>query len=86
MSEPSGSARTEVTASGRPLAVVAGITMFFIGLQFVLAGYGIFERQYHKADDGWFEPHQVVGYLTILLSRRTAHPNGPNQLIIHHEW
>jgi hypothetical protein len=40
--------------------------MVFIGLQFVLAGYGIFERQYHKADDGWFEPHQAVGYLTIL--------------------
>lgn len=40
--------------------------MVFIASQFVLAGYGIFERQYHKADDGWFEPHQAVGYLTIL--------------------
>ena len=40
--------------------------MVFIALQFVLAGYGIFERQYHEADDGWFEPHQAVGYLTIL--------------------
>ncbi|WP_256792200.1 DUF6220 domain-containing protein [Terrabacter sp. Ter38] len=40
--------------------------MALIALQFVLAGYGIFERQFHKADDGWFEPHQAVGYLTIL--------------------
>jgi hypothetical protein len=42
--------------------------MVLIGLQFVLAGYGIFERQYHKADDGWFEPHQFVGYLTLLAT------------------
>jgi hypothetical protein len=66
MSEASGPGRTSTTAPGRPLAIVAGITMFFIALQFVLAGYGIFERQYHKAADGWFEPHQVVGYVTIL--------------------
>lgn len=59
-------ARTSTTAPGRPLAIVAGVTMLFIALQFVLAGYGIFERQYHKADDGWFEPHQMIGYLTIL--------------------
>jgi hypothetical protein len=39
-----------------------------IVLQFVLAGYGIFERQYNKADDGWFEPHQAIGYLTVLLT------------------
>ena len=66
MSEQSRSARRSTAAPGRPLAIVAGVTMFFIALQFVLAGYGIFERQYHKADDGWFEPHQAVGYLTIL--------------------
>jgi Family of unknown function (DUF6220) len=66
MSEVSRSARRSRATPGRPLAIVAGITMFFIALQFVLAGYGIFERQYHKADDGWFEPHQAVGYLTIL--------------------
>jgi hypothetical protein len=66
MSELSRSTRTSTAAPGRPLAIVAGITMFFIALQFVLAGYGIFERQYHKADDGWFEPHQAVGYITIL--------------------
>ena len=54
--------------SGRPLAITAIVTMVLIGLQFVLAGYGIFERQYHKADDGWFEPHQAVGYLTILAT------------------
>jgi hypothetical protein len=42
--------------------------MALIALQFVLAGYGIFERQYHHADDGWFEPHMVVGYLTVLLT------------------
>jgi hypothetical protein len=60
------SASGSVTAPGRPLAIVAGVTMFFIALQFVLAGYGIFERQYHKASDGWFEPHQAVGYVTIL--------------------
>ena len=66
MSEVSRSARRSAAAPGRPLVIVAGVTMFFIALQFVLAGYGIFERQYHKADDGWFEPHQAVGYLTIL--------------------
>jgi hypothetical protein len=66
MSEASRSAPRSTAAPGRPLAIVAGVTMFFIALQFVLAGYGIFERQYHKADDGWFEPHQAVGYLTIL--------------------
>ncbi|KRF41190.1 DUF6220 domain-containing protein [Terrabacter sp. Soil810] len=66
MSEASRSAPRSTPAPGRPLAIVAGVTMFFIALQFVLAGYGIFERQYHKADDGWFEPHQAVGYLTIL--------------------
>ena len=66
MSEVSRSARRSRATPGRPLAIVAGITMFFIALQFVLAGYGIFERQYHKADDGWFEPHQAVGYITIL--------------------
>src|SRR4029077_318646 len=55
-----------VARSGRPLAVTAIVTMVLIALQFVLAGYGVFERQYHKADDGWFEPHQAVGYLTIL--------------------
>jgi hypothetical protein len=54
--------------SGRPLAITAIVTMVLIGLQFVLAGYGIFERQYHKADDGWFEPHQAVGYLTLLAT------------------
>jgi hypothetical protein len=66
MSEASRSARRSTAARGRPLALAAGVTMFFIAVQFVLAGYGIFERQYHKADDGWFEPHQAVGYLTIL--------------------
>ena len=66
MSEVSRSVRRSTAAPGRPLAIVAGVTMFFIALQFVLAGYGIFERQYNKADDGWFEPHQAVGYLTIL--------------------
>src|SRR6478735_3076204 len=66
MSEASRSAPRSTAAPGRPLAIVAGVTMFFIALQFVLAGYGIFERQYHKADDGWFEPHQAVGYLTIV--------------------
>ena len=66
MSEVSRSARRSTAAPGRPLVIVAGVTMFFIALQFVLAGYGIFERQYNKADDGWFEPHQAVGYLTIL--------------------
>ena len=66
MSEASSSAPRSTAAPGRPLAIVAGVTMFFIALQFVLAGYGIFERQYHKADDGWFEPHQAVGYLTIV--------------------
>jgi membrane-associated PAP2 superfamily phosphatase len=48
--------------------MTALVTMALIALQFVLAGYGIFERQYHKADDGWFEPHQAVGYLTILAT------------------
>jgi hypothetical protein len=48
--------------------MTATVTMALIALQFVLAGYGIFERQYHKADDGWFEPHQAVGYLTILAT------------------
>src|SRR5580765_4461458 len=66
MSEVSRSERRSTATPGRPLAIVAGITMFFIALQFVLAGYGLFARQYHKADDGWFEPHQAVGYLTIL--------------------
>lgn len=66
MSEAAGSTRPSSTASGRPLAIAAGIAMVFIGAQFVLAGYGIFERQYHQADDGWFEPHQMVGYVTIL--------------------
>ena len=68
MSETAGPVGTSRTASGRPLAIVAGVAMVFIGLQFVLAGYGIFERQYHKADDGWFEPHQAVGYLTLLAT------------------
>ena len=54
--------------SSRALTVTAGITMGAIALQFVLAGYGIFERQYHHADDGWFEPHMAVGYLTVLLT------------------
>jgi len=66
MTEVSSSAGRSTAAPGRPLAIVAGVTMFFIALQFVLAGYGIFERQYHKADDGWFEPHRAVGYVTIL--------------------
>jgi uncharacterized protein DUF6220 len=66
MSEASDPVRTSTTAPGRPLAITAGVTMFFIALQFVLAGYGIFERQYHEAADGWFEPHQAVGYVTIL--------------------
>ena len=48
--------------------MTATVAMALIALQFVLAGYGIFERQYHKADDGWFEPHQAVGYLTILAT------------------
>jgi membrane-associated PAP2 superfamily phosphatase len=65
---PTGTASTSAGAGGRPLAITAGITMALIALQFVLAGYGIFERQYHKADDGWFEPHQVVGYLTVLAT------------------
>ncbi len=66
MSEAPSPMRTTKTAPGRPLTIVAGIAMVFIALQFVLAGYGIFERQYHEAADGWFEPHQAVGYLTIL--------------------
>ena len=53
---------------GQALVMTATVTMGLIALQFVLAGYGIFERQYHKADDGWFEPHQAVGYLTILAT------------------
>jgi len=65
-SSVTGAART--VRSGRPLAITAIVTMVLIGLQFVLAGYGIFERQYHKADDGWFEPHQAVGYLTLLAT------------------
>lgn len=66
MSEAADPVGTSRAAPGRPLAIVAGVAMVFIALQFVLAGYGIFERQYHEADDGWFEPHQAVGYLTIL--------------------
>jgi heme A synthase len=53
---------------GQALVTTATVAMALIALQFVLAGYGIFERQYHKADDGWFEPHQAVGYLTILAT------------------
>jgi hypothetical protein len=69
MSDPqTRAAGTPAGAGGRPLAITAGITMALIALQFVLAGYGIFERQYHKADDGWFEPHQAVGYLTLLAA------------------
>ena len=56
------------TRSSRALTVTAGITMGLIALQFVLAGYGIFERQYHGADDGWFEPHMAVGYVTVLAT------------------
>ena len=66
MSEAAGPLRTSRAAPGRPLAIAAGVAMVLIALQFVLAGYGIFERQYHQADDGWFEPHQAVGYLTVL--------------------
>ena len=66
MSKAADPVGTSRAAAGRPLAIVAGVAMVFIALQFVLAGYGIFERQYHKADDGWFEPHQAVGYLTVL--------------------
>src|SRR6478672_8858489 len=66
MSKAADPVGTSRAAAGRPLAIVAGVAMVFIALQFVLAGYGIFERQYHQADDGWFEPHQAVGYLTIL--------------------
>ena len=53
---------------GQALVLTATVAMALIALQFVLAGYGIFERQYHRADDGWFEPHQAVGYLTILAT------------------
>jgi hypothetical protein len=68
MTDSSVTRPATVARSGRPLAVTAIVTMALIALQFVLAGYGIFERQYHKADDGWFEPHQVVGYLTLLAT------------------
>ena len=68
MSKEAGPLRTSRAAPGRPLAIVAGVAMVLIALQFVLAGYGIFERQYHKADDGWFEPHQAIGYLTLLAT------------------
>ncbi len=61
-------APTQASRPGQPLVITAVVTMALIALQFVLAGYGIFERQYHKADDGWFEPHQAVGYLTILAT------------------
>jgi len=65
---PATTGPPDAARSGLPLAVTAIVTMVLIALQFVLAGYGIFERQYHKADDGWFEPHQVVGYLTLLAT------------------
>jgi hypothetical protein len=68
MTESSVAGPATTARSGRPLAITAIVTMVLIGLQFVLAGYGIFERQYHKADDGWFEPHQAVGYLTLLAT------------------
>jgi hypothetical protein len=58
---------SRVGSSSRPLAVTAGIMLGCVALQFVLAGYGIFERQYHHADDGWFEPHMALGYLIGLL-------------------
>jgi len=61
-------APTRRSRPGQALALTATVTMGLIALQFVLAGYGIFERQYHEADDGWFEPHQAVGYLTILAT------------------
>ena len=68
MTESSVAGPVTAARSGRPLAVTAMVTMALIALQFVLAGYGIFERQYHKADDGWFEPHQAIGYLTLLAT------------------
>jgi membrane-associated PAP2 superfamily phosphatase len=61
-------APTKGARPGQALVMTATVTMGLIALQFVLAGYGIFERQYHQADDGWFEPHKAVGYVTILAT------------------
>src|SRR6266567_2262970 len=59
---------TSTRNTSRPLTITAGVTLALIAVQFALAGYGTFERQYHKADDGWFEPHQAVGYTIALLT------------------
>jgi hypothetical protein len=57
-----------MTRSSRSMVVSSGVTLACVAIQFVLAGYGTFERQYHHADDGWFEPHQILGYAIGLLT------------------
>src|SRR5215475_2723037 len=49
------------------LRITAIITLAAIVVQFALAGYGTFSRQNHNVGDGYFEPHQTLGYIILLL-------------------
>jgi hypothetical protein len=42
--------------------VVGRVTLVAIVVQFALAGLGTFSRQHKHVFDGYFEPHQMLGY------------------------
>lgn len=57
-----GPARPASPGLAKATLMLGRITLAAIAVQFALAGYGTFSRQHNHVDDGYFQPHQMLGY------------------------
>lgn len=65
----SASAANTSTPTGYAVSrALSGLMLAAIGVQFFLAGLGVFQRDRHNVGDGYFDPHMMLGTAIGVLS------------------